>query len=109
MRNPESLNHLQRSIMSIDIPFNHKAPKGYFYSYEEYKAGVIRIWLNNTRKFDYNHGKPTKTVWGFYSTKKKKYFAPVNSSTVGKEVQFENTRSWTSMPIKQSPLDAFFV
>jgi hypothetical protein len=95
--------------MTFDIPFTHVAPKGYFYSYDEYKAGVIRIWLNNTRQFDYNLGKPTKTVWGFYSSKKKKYFAPVNSSTVGKEVQFENTRSWTSMPIKSSPLDAFFL
>jgi phage-related protein len=48
-------------------------------------------------------------VWGFYSSKKKKYFAPVNSSTVGKEVDFKNTRNYTSMPIKQSPLDAFFI
>jgi hypothetical protein len=95
--------------MTFDIPFTHQAPEGYFYSYEEYKAGVIRIWLNNTRKFDYNLGKPTKTIWGFYSSKKKKYFAPVNSSTVGKEVDFEQTRNYTSMPIKQSPLDQFFV
>jgi hypothetical protein len=95
--------------MSIDIPFNHKAPKGYFFSYEEYKAGVIRIWLNNTRKFDYNLGKPTRTVWGFYNFKKGKYFAPVNSSTVGKEVDFKNTRNYTAMQVKSSPLDSFFV
>ena len=35
--------------------------------------------------------------------------APVNSSTVGKEVDFKNTRNYTAMQIKPSPLDAFFV
>ena len=95
--------------MSLEIPFNHIAPKDYFYSFEEYKTGVIRIWLNCTRKFDYNLGKSTRTVWGFYSHKKCKYFAPVNSSTVGKEVDYKNTRNYTAMQIKESPLDQFFV
>jgi hypothetical protein len=55
--------------MIQEVPFSHLPPKGYFYSFEEYKSGVISIWLNNTRKFDYNLGKPTKTVWGFYKVK----------------------------------------
>ena len=109
MRNQEWWRHLQHKTMTIDIPFTHVAPKGYFYSFEKYKLGVIRIWLNNNRKFDYNLGKPTKTVWGFWNSKKNKYFAPVNSSTIGKEVDFEKTRNYTSMQIKHSPLDSFFV
>ena len=95
--------------MNQEVPFSHLPPEGYFYSFEEYKSGVISIWLNNTRKFDYNLGKPTKTVWGFYNFKKCKFFAPVNSSTLGKEVDFKNTRNYTAMQVKQSPLDAFFV
>jgi hypothetical protein len=95
--------------MIQEVPFSHLPPEGYFYSFEEYKSGVISIWLNNTRKFDYNLGKPTKTVWGFYKSKTRKYYAPVNSKTIGKEVEFKNTRNYTAMQIKQSPLDQFFV
>ena len=95
--------------MNQEVPFSHLPPEGYFYSFEEYKSGVISIWLNNTRKFDYNLGKPTKTVWGFYKSKTRKYYAPVNSKTIGKEVDFKDTRNYTAMQIKPSPLDAFFV
>ena len=95
--------------MNQEVPFNHLPPSGYFYSFEEYKSGVISIWLNNTRKFDYNIGKPTKTVWGFYSPKKKVYYAPVNSKTAGKEVNIENTTSYTAMPPKKTSLEMCFV
>jgi hypothetical protein len=95
--------------MNQEVPFSHLPPEGYFYSFEEYKLGVISIWLNNTRKFDYNLGKPTRTVWGFGQSKSNKFFAPINSKTIGKEVEFKNTRNYTAMQIKPSPLDAFFV
>ena len=95
--------------MIQEVPFSHLPPEGYFYSFEEYKSGVISIWLNNTRKFDYNLVKPTKTVWGFWKSKSNKFFAPINSKTIGKEVEFKNTRNYTAMQIKPSPLDAFFV
>ena len=54
-------------------------------------------------------GKPTKTIWGFYKSKTQKYYAPVNSKTIGKEVSFKQTRNYTAMQIKSSPLDAFFL
>ena len=95
--------------MKPEVPFNHVPPSGYFYSFEEHKAGVISIWLNTTREFDYNLGKPVKCIWGFWGTKSRKYFAPINSKTIGKEVEFKNTRNYTAMQIKQSPLDQFFV
>jgi hypothetical protein len=95
--------------MKPEVPFNYTPPKGYFYSFEEYKSGVISIWLNNTQKFDYNLGKPTKTIWGFWKSKSNKFFAPINSKTIGACVNIKETRNYTAMPIKQSPLDAFFV
>jgi hypothetical protein len=95
--------------MKPEVPFNHTPPSGYFYSFEEYKSNVIRIWLNNTRKFDYNLGKSTRTIHSFYNTKTHKFFAPINSKTIGKEVDFKQTRNYTAMQIKQSPLDQFFV
>ena len=95
--------------MIQEVPFNHTPPDGCSYSFEEYKPGVVSIWLNNPRKFDYNMGKPTRTIWGFYNTKSNKFFAPINSKTIGKEVDFKQTRNYTAMQIKPSPFDAFFV
>ena len=95
--------------MIQEVPFSHLPPEGYFYSFEEYQEGIVSIWICNTRKFDYNLGKPTKTVWGFWKIKTNRFFAPINSKTIGKEVEFKNTRNYTAMQIKPSPLDAFFV
>jgi hypothetical protein len=92
--------------MIVDFP--HKAPKDYSYEYEEFKHNVIRIMLRCHREFDFNLGKPTATVWGFYHSKRKKYYAPINAKTVGKEVDIKSTRNYTAMPVKPSPLDAFF-
>jgi hypothetical protein len=97
--------------LSIDLipQFKHKPPEGYSYEVEEFKRNVFSIWLVSHRKFDYNNGKPTRTIWGWYDYKKCKFFSPVNSTTVGKEVKFGDTRPWTSMPINYQGLEAFFV
>ena len=90
--------------------FPHKPPtKEYSYEYEEFNARMIRIWLNCTRKFDYNLGAPTRSIWGFYSPKKRVYYAPVNSKTPGKEVNIENTTSYTAMQLKKTSLEMCFV
>lgn len=89
--------------------FKHKPPDGMYYEVEEFKRNVFRIWICYKNLFSYNDGKPVKCVWGFYDYKKCKYFSPVNSSTVGKEVEYKNTRNCTSMPIKQTPLESAFV
>ncbi len=96
--------------MNVDLipQFLHKAPKGYFYRVEEFKRNVFSIWLHNTRKFDYNDGEETKSIWGFYNYKKCKFFSPVNSKTVGKEVEFRNTRNYTAMQLKSTTLEKFF-
>jgi hypothetical protein len=95
--------------METPIDFRHQPPIGYFYSFEEFKPGTVSIWLNNKRKFDYNLGKPTRTIWGFWKSKTNKFFAPINSKTIGKEVDLKQTRDYTAMQIKSSPLDSFFL
>jgi hypothetical protein len=87
----------------------YEAPSGYYYEAEEFKRNVVRIWLCSTRKFDYNNGAATRTIHSFYNTKTKEYFSPINSKTIGSRVNIKDTRSWTSMPIKQSVLEQFFV
>ena len=89
--------------------FPHKAPKGYSYEFEEFKRGVIAIWLHCSRKFDYNNGAPTRTIWGFYKSKTREYFAPINSRTIGVRVDISETRNYTSMPIKYQGVEKFFV
>lgn len=89
--------------------FPHLPPEGYSYEYEQFNTRALRIMLRCHRKFDYNHGASTATVWGFYSPKKRVYYAPVNAKTIGKEVSIENTTPYTAMPIKQTPLTAAFV
>jgi hypothetical protein len=89
--------------------FPHHPPKGYSYEYEQFNARAIRIMLRCHRQFDYNHGASTTTVWGFYSPKKRVYYAPVNVKTIGKEVNVNDTTPYTAMPIKQTPLTAAFV
>jgi len=39
------------------------------------------------------------SIWGFYNVKKKKYFSPVNSKTIGKEVDIAATSPYTAMQI----------
>jgi len=92
--------------MIVDFP--HKAPENYSYEYEQFKHNVVRIMLRCYRQFDYNLGESTSTIWGFYNTKNRKYYAPVNSKTVGKEVDIKSTRNYTAMPLKQTPLEAAF-
>ena len=95
--------------MTVEVPpLPYSAPKGYYYHYEEFKKNIISIWLCNTRKFIYNDGAPTRTIHSFYNTKTREYFAPINSKTIGARVNINETRNYTTMPIKQSPLDAFF-
>lgn len=88
--------------------FRHNPPEGYYYSFEEYASGVIRIWLHNTCKFDYNHGEETRTVWGFWKSKTNRFFAPKNSKQIGTQVSIKSTSKYTAMQINQTPLEACF-
>ena len=89
--------------------FPHKAPTNYCYEFEDFKRNIIAIWLRCDLRFDYNLGVPTRTIWGFYDSKNKKYYAPVNSKTIGDCVNIKDTRNYTAMPLKLNPLEAAFV
>ncbi len=89
--------------------FPHQAPKGYYYEQVPFKRNVTAIWIHNTRKFDYNLGASVRCIWGFYNSKTKEYFAPVNSKTVGKCVKIEDTTPYSAMQLKLTPLEAAYV
>jgi hypothetical protein len=90
------------------IEFPHKAPHGYSYEFVNFKKNVIAIWIVNHFPFSYTD-ESVRSIWGFYNTKTKCYHSPVNSKTVGKIVNFEDTTRYSAMQIKQTPLTAAFV
>lgn len=91
------------------IEFPHKAPEGYSYEQISFKRNVDAIWIHNHRKFSYNNGGGASSIWGFYNTKTKEYFAPINSKTVGKCVNIVNTTPYSAMIPKKTPLEMAYV
>ena len=106
-KNHASLIPLQLDHMMIEFP--HTAPQGYSYEFEEFKKNVISIWIYNHRKFDYNLGKPVRSIWGFYDSKKRIYSAPINAKSIGAVVGIENTTPYSAMQLKQTPLESAYV
>ena len=79
--------------------FHHLPPKGYTYEIIPHKRNILSIWICNHSKFSYTSDYPVKSIWGFYNTKTNRYFAPINSKTVGKEVDIEKTTPYSAMQI----------
>lgn len=88
--------------------FKHKAPKGYSYEFSSFKRNITAIWLRNHSLFVYTSD-PVRTIFGFYNTKTRKYFAPINSKKVGKEVKLSDTTPYTAMPLNLNPLERAFL
>ena len=87
------------------IEFPHTAPTNHSYEFVEFKRNVVAIWIHNHYSFVYKGGESVSSIWGFYHTKKKVYYAPVNSKTVGKEVNISDTTPYSAMIPKQSVLE----
>ena len=83
----------------------HNPPKDYEYEAIQFKRDVVAIWLLCHRRFDYNHGVTTRTIYGFYNTKTKQWHAPINSKTVGDVINIEDATPYTTMPLNLNPLE----
>ena len=95
--------------MVMITEFPHRAPEGMYYEQTEFKRNVVSIWIHYQRRFDYNLGDPVRCIWGFYNTKTRVYYSPVNSKTVGRAVDIRETTPYTAMPLKRTPLEAAYV
>ena len=89
--------------------FHHKAPKNYCYEFEDFKKNIVAIWLRCSIHFDYNNGVPTRTIWGFYDTKKRCYYAPINATKQGDQVDIKNTTPYSAMQLNLNPLMKAFL
>ena len=85
--------------------FPHSPPEGYKYATLQFKNNVVSIWTIRSSGFTYNGNAESHCIWGFYDTKKRKYYSPVNSKKVGKEVDLSSTTPYTAMPLNLNPLE----
>lgn len=86
----------------------HEAPEGMHYEVEEFNTKFHAIWICYDRTFDYNLGEPVRCIWGFIRNKDGAYIAPINAKKPGKVIEINDTRPWTAMPLKRTPLEALF-
>lgn len=93
--------------MITDFP--HQAPKGMYYEQTDFKRNVVAIWIHYERQFDYNLGDPVRCIWGFYNTKTRTYYSPINSKSIGQSVDIRRTTPYSAMIPKQTPLEAAYV
>ena len=62
----------------IDVEgFIHTAPDGYHYETVRQKSTLTAIWIVSDRKWIYNDGAISKSIWGFYKPKTRTYHAPI--------------------------------
>lgn len=94
--------------MELPSDFSHQPPEGYSYEVRQYKRNILSIWLCNHTKFNYNNNDPVSTIWGFWDIKKQCYYAPINSTKHGDQVNIGDTRPYTAMKLNLTPLEAAF-
>ena len=98
---------IHHDCVSQGLPddFPHKPPKGYRYATLQFKRNVVSIWTVHQHGFVYNDHTVSYCIWGFYNTKEHQYYAPINSSKIGNQVDINNTTPYTSMPLNLNPLE----
>ena len=96
-------------LQGLPDDFPHKPPKGYRYATLQFKSNVISIWTVHRHGFVYNGHTESYCIWGFYNTKTKQYYAPINSSKQGDEVRIEDTTPYSAMQLNLNPLEQAFV
>jgi len=95
-------------IESMMFEFPHDPPNGYSYEFEEFNTRFISIWLIHSFPYSYTT-KKVRSIWGFYNFKKKEYYAPINSTKIGEKVDIKDTRNYTAMQLKLTPLEKCFL
>ena len=91
--------------MTLPTDFPYTAPEHYYYECEDYKSNVVAIWLCNTQSYSYSTDSPIRTIWGFVKFKRTKrstthtYHAPINCNKVGAQVDINDTRVYSAMPL----------
>ena len=92
-------------MLELPDDFTHTPPKGYRYDVIQFKSNVVSIWTVHERGFTYNGHNESYCIWGFYNTKTRTYYAPINSKKVGDVVRISDTSPYTAMPLNLNGLE----
>lgn len=95
--------------MAMITDFPHKTPEGMYYEQTDFKRNLVAIWIHYNRRFNYNNGDAVCCIWGFYNTKTRTYYSPINSKSIGQSVDIRRTTPYSAMVPKQTPLESAFV
>ena len=90
--------------MLRSIEFPHTPPIGYSYETKQFKSNVVSIWLHHHYEYVYS-SELVSTIWGFYNTKTKCYYAPIHSTKQGNKVEVSQTTPYSAMPRTLNPLE----
>ena len=93
------------TMTELPLDFHHEPPTGYRYEIVRKNASTVAIWTVCNPGFVYNDGNDVRCIWGFYNPKKQQYYAPINSTKVGKEVNIKNTTPYTAMQLNLNGLE----
>jgi hypothetical protein len=85
--------------------FPHKPPEGYRYEAVRKNSSIVAIWTVCNLGFVYNNGADVRCIWGFYNSKKRCYYAPINSTKQGDQVDINSTTPYTAMQLNLNPLE----
>ena len=91
------------------LPGFHEPPINYTYETVQFKSNVIAVWILCHRRFDYNGGGITRSIWGFYNTKTGNYHAPKNPKSMGDVVEIKDTTPYSAMQLNLNPLMKAFL
>ena len=91
--------------MELPIDFCHEPPAGYRYEVIRKNSNVVAIWTVCNPGFIYNDGNDVRCIWGFYNTKTKTYYAPINSTKQGDLVNVNDTTPYTAMQLNLNGLE----
>ena len=96
-------------MTELPSDFIHEAPTGFRYRTAQFRANVISIWCDHLNHYNYNNGDKVSTIWGFYNTKKREYYAPINAKKIGAVVDINSTRPLTAMQINRRGLESLWM
>ena len=95
--------------MELPPDFIHEAPPRFRYRTAKFKANVISIWCDHLDNYCFSNGDQVSTIWGFYNTKKRQYFAPINSKKIGAVVDINSTTPYTAMQLNRKGLEVLWM
>tara|TARA_B100000131_G_scaffold90978_1_gene87702 strand:- start:838 stop:1125 length:288 start_codon:yes stop_codon:yes gene_type:complete len=91
-----------------EFDFPHVPPDNCYYEYKDFRKNMLSIWLCDRTPFNYTNRTPIRSIWGFYNTKTKQYYAPINATKQGDKVSIDKTSAYTAMQIICTPLELAF-